>query len=62
MLLKTSHTSIKYPVLVVQVEGIKCRVLIDNEAGSYYASLNLINKKRIQFEKNTSFALCYQKS
>ena len=32
-----------FPVLVVEVNGIKCRVLIDSGAGSSYVSAKLIN-------------------
>ena len=31
-----------YPVVVVEVEGIKCRVLLDTGAGSSYASAALL--------------------
>ena len=33
-----------YQVLAIEVEGVKCRALIDTGAGSSYASSNLINK------------------
>ena len=29
MLLTTNHISVMYPVLVVEVEGIKCQLFID---------------------------------
>ena len=32
-----------FPVLVVEVNGIKCRVLIDSRAGSSYVSATLID-------------------
>ena len=44
-ILLTANTSlVTYPVLVIQVEGLKCRALIDTGAGNSYASSNLINK------------------
>ena len=33
-----------YPVVVVEVEGIRCRALLDTGAGSSYASATLIGK------------------
>ena len=42
-----------YPIVVVQVEGIKCRALLDTGAGSSWASnslLELIKKKPIRKE------------
>ena len=36
--------SIVYPVVVVNVEGIKCRALLDTGAGSSYASATLLDK------------------
>ena len=53
MLLTTNTSLVTYPVLVIEVEGVKCRVLIDTGAGSPYASsklLNKINKKPIRRE------------
>ena len=44
MLLTTNTSLVTYPVLVIQVEGLKCRALIDTGAGSSYASSKLINK------------------
>ena len=44
MLLTTDTSLVTYPVLVIEVEGVKCRALIDTGAGSPYASSNLINK------------------
>ena len=44
MLLSTNTSLLTYPVLVIEVEGVKCRVLIDTGARSSYASSKLINK------------------
>ena len=44
MLLTTNTSLVTYPVLVIEVEGVKCRALIDTGAGSSYASSKLINK------------------
>ena len=33
-----------YPIVVVEVEGITCRALLDTGAGSSYASATLIEK------------------
>ena len=43
--LPTTGTSLAtYQVLAIEVEGVKCRALIDTGAGSSYESSNLINK------------------
>ena len=44
MLLTTNTSLVTYPVLVIEVEGVKCRALIDTGAGSSYASYKLISK------------------
>ena len=44
MLPITDTSLVTYPVLVIEVEGVKCRALIDTGAGSSYESSNLINK------------------
>ena len=44
MLLTTNTSLVTYPVLVIEVEGVKCQALIDTGAGSSYASSKLINK------------------
>ena len=44
MLLSTNTSLLTYPVLVIEVEGVKCRVLIDTGARSSCASSKLINK------------------
>ena len=44
MLLTTNTSLVTYPVLVIEVEGVKCRALIDTGAGRSHASSNLMNK------------------
>ena len=44
ILLTTNTSLVTYPVSVIEVEGVKCRALIDTGAGSSYASSKLINK------------------
>jgi len=48
MLVVTGDTTVTYPIVVVNVEGIKCRVLLDTGGGSSYASSALLKclKKR----------------
>ena len=53
MLLTTNTIHVTYPVVVIEVEGVKCRELIDTGAGSSYVSSKLIsrlNKKPIRKE------------
>ena len=45
------NRSVCYPVVVVEVNGIKCRALLDTGAGSSYASSALINEIKIKPEK-----------
>ena len=43
-----------YPVVIIEVEGVKCRALLDTGAGSSYASATLIdilNRKPDRTEK-----------
>ena len=40
----TSYEPLVYPVVVVNVEGVKCRALLDTGAGSSYASAALLNR------------------
>ena len=40
-----------HPVVVVEVNGVKCRALLDTGAGSSYASAALLNRLRIQSER-----------
>ena len=42
MLVATGETTVNYPVVVVNVEGIKRQVLLDTGAGSFYASSALL--------------------
>lgn len=44
MMLATGEGSVIYPVVVVFVDGIKCRALLDTGAGSSYASAALIER------------------
>ena len=44
MLLATGEGAVIYPVVVVVVDGIKCRALLDTGAGSSYASAALIKR------------------
>ena len=40
----TRNSNVAYPVALVQVEGIKCRALLDTGAGSSYASAALLDR------------------
>ena len=42
-LLPTSSCSVTYPVILIEIEGVKCSALIDTGAGATYASSTLIN-------------------
>ena len=44
MLLTANTIHETYPVVVTEVEGVKCRALIDTEAGSSYVSSKLISR------------------
>ena len=44
MLVATGDTTVTYPVVVVNVEGIKCRALLDTRAGSSFASSTLLKR------------------
>ena len=51
VLLTTNDNYVTYPLVIVDIEGIKCRALIDTGAGASYASSTLIdriNKKPIR--------------
>ena len=53
MIFTTNTSLVTHPALVIEVEGIKCRALIDTGAGSSYASskpISKINKKPIRKE------------
>ena len=43
-MLATGEGFVVYPVVVVEVEGIRCRALLDTGAGSSYASVSLIER------------------
>ena len=43
-IMMTTEGSVTYPVVVVKVNGIKCRALLDTGAGSAYASSTLIDR------------------
>ena len=42
------RSTVIYPVVVVEVMGIKCRALLDTGAGSSYASAALLDRLRIR--------------
>ena len=46
MLVATGDSAVTYPVVVVNVEGIKCCALLDTGAGSSYASAALLDRLR----------------
>ena len=43
-----NDNAVIYPVVVVKVEGVKCRALLDTGAGSSYASAALLNQVRVR--------------
>jgi hypothetical protein len=53
LLVATGEGAVTYPVVVVDVDGIRCRALLDTGAGSSYASatlLALLNKQPVRKE------------
>ena len=44
LMLAIGEGSVVYPVVVMEVEGIRCRALLDTGAGSSYASASLIER------------------
>jgi hypothetical protein len=38
-----TNAAVVYPVVIVEVQGVKCRALVDTGAGSSYASAGLLN-------------------
>ena len=51
VLLTTNYNHVTYPLVIIDIEGIKCRALIDTGARASYASSTLIdriNKKPIR--------------
>ena len=62
MLLTTNTSHVTYPVVAIEVEGTKCRALIDTGAGSSYVSSKLIsrlNKKPIRRESKRTDTLMH---
>ena len=48
VLLTTNSNACAYPVVIINIEGIKCRALVDTGSGANYVSstiINLINRK-----------------
>ena len=43
----TNNCLVVYPVVIVQVEGVKCQVLLDTAAGSSYASAALLDSAQV---------------
>lgn len=62
MLVATGESTVIYPVVVISVDGIKCRALLDSGSGSSYASSSLIenlNKKPTRTEhKHIEMMVC----
>jgi hypothetical protein len=46
MMLATANGRVIYPVVVVMVDGVKCRALLDTGAGSSYISADLVKLLR----------------
>ena len=44
VLLTTNDNHVTYPLVIIDIEGIKCRALIDTGAGASYASSTLIDR------------------
>ena len=44
MLVANGDSSVIYPVVVVEVNGIRCRALLDTRAGSSYTSAALLDR------------------
>ena len=42
------NSTVIYPVVIVEVQGVKCRALLDTGAGSSYASAALIDHLKIR--------------
>ena len=48
VLLTTNNNACAYPLVIINIEGIKCRALVDTGSGANYVSstiINLINRK-----------------
>ena len=48
VLLITNDNHVTYPLVIIDIEGIKCRVLIDTGAGASYDSSTLIDQINIK--------------
>ena len=62
MLLTTNTIHVTYPLVVIEVEGVKCRALIDTGAGSSHVLSKLIsrlNKKPIREESKRTETLIH---
>ena len=46
-MLTSTESSVIYPVAIINVNGIKCRVLLDTGSGSSYASEVVIERLKI---------------
>ena len=46
-MLTSTESSVIYPVAIINVNGIKCRVLLDTGSGSSYASEVVIDRLKI---------------
>jgi len=44
----TGKTAVTHPVVVVKVQGVKCRALLDTAAGTSYASAALLNLLQVR--------------
>ena len=44
MLVTNGNSSVVYPVVIVEVNGVRCRALLDTGEGSSYASAALLNR------------------
>ena len=54
LLCSTQSKAVTYPVVIVKINGVKCRALIDTGAGSCYASSTLINRIGIKPKRRES--------
>ena len=46
-MLVTTETNVTYPVVIIKVNGVKCRALLDKDSGSSYISESFINVLKI---------------
>ena len=47
-MMTASETDVIYPTIVVKVNGVKCRALLDTASGSDYASSALIKTAKLE--------------